>query len=312
MKVSYKVPATTANLGPGFDCLGMALPLYNIITIEETVLPSTGIEINVMNDVESEELLELNNIPEDKDNLVFKAVEMLYNMIGQDASELKINIKSNIPIARGLGSSASVIAGGLLAANELLGFPADEDALLSIATDVEGHPDNIVPAIVGGMVLSSLEDDGSIIYRKLNWPEEWLITVCIPDFELATNVSRSVLPELVPLKDASFNSRKLAMLIQAINSKDEKLMKAALEDRLHQPYREKLIPGFHEIKEELRHDENILGTVISGAGPSIVIVSLKNGIEKIKNTVREIWNNYNITSEIKTMNVEINGASKVE
>lgn len=312
MKVSYKVPATTANLGPGFDCLGMALPLYNIITIEETVLPSTGIEINVMKDIENEELLELNNIPEDKDNLVFKAVEILYNMIGQDANELKINIKSNIPIARGLGSSASVIVGGLLAANELLGFPADTDALLSIATDVEGHPDNVVPAILGGFVLSSLEDDGSIIYTKAEWPEEWLITVCIPDFELATNVSRSVIPENVPIKDATFNARKLAMLIQAINTKDEKLMKSALDDRLHQPYREKLIPGFLEIKESLKHEENILGTVISGAGPSIVIISKKNSVEKIKNTVKEIWNNYNINSEIKTMNVEKNGASKVE
>ncbi len=312
MKVSYKVPATTANLGPGFDCLGMALPLYNIITIEETVLPSTGIEINVMKDLENEELLELNNIPEDKDNLVFKAVEMLYNMIGQDANELKINIKSNIPIARGLGSSASVIVGGLLAANELLGFPADTDALLSIATDVEGHPDNVVPAILGGFVLSSLEDDGSIIYTKAEWPEEWLITVCVPDFELATNVSRSVIPENVPIKDATFNARRLAMLIQAINTKDEKLMKSALDDRLHQPYREKLIPGFLEIKESLKHEENILGTVISGAGPSIVIISKKNSVEKIKNTVKEIWNNYNINSEIKTMNVEKNGASKVE
>ena len=312
MKVSYKVPATTANLGPGFDCLGMALPLYNVITIEETVLPSTGIEINVMQDFETEELLELDNIPDDKNNLVFKAVETLYNMIGQDASELKINIKSNIPIARGLGSSASVIVGGLLAANELLGFPADEDALLSIATDVEGHPDNVVPAIVGGLVLSSLEDDGSIIYKKLNWPEEWNITVCVPDFELATNVSRSVLPENVPMKDATYNARRLAMLIEAINTKDTKLMKSALEDKLHQPYREKLIPGFTEIKETLKHEENVLGTVISGAGPSVIIISQKNNIEKIKSTVKEIWNNYNINSEIKTMSVEENGAKKVE
>ena len=129
MKVSYKVPATTANLGPGFDCLGMALPIYNIITIEETVLPSTGIEVNVMQDDNNSELLELDNIPQDKDNIVLKAVEMLYNLVGQEANELKININTNIPIARGLGSSASVIVGGLLCANELLGFPADEAAL---------------------------------------------------------------------------------------------------------------------------------------------------------------------------------------
>ncbi|MBR1943546.1 homoserine kinase [bacterium] len=312
MKVSYKVPATTANLGPGFDCLGMALPIYNIITIEETVLPSTGIEINVMQDVENAELLELNNIPDDKDNLVYKAVEMLYNLVGQDASELKINIRANIPIARGLGSSASVIAGGLLAANELLGFPADEAALLSIASEVEGHPDNVVPAIVGGLVMSSVEDDASVVYRKLDWNEDWHITVCIPDFELSTGISRSVLPENVSLKDASFNSKRLAMLVHAIDTKDSKLMKLALEDRLHQPYREKLIPGFKEIKEAFKNEENVLGTVISGAGPSVLIISEKNNLEKIQQTVKDIWNNLNIHSEIKTLTIEQNGATKVE
>lgn len=312
MKVSYKVPATTANLGPGFDCLGMALPIYNIITIEETVMPSTGIEVNVMKDDDNAELLELNDLPEDKDNIVLKAVEMLYSLVGQEANELKININTNIPIARGLGSSASVIVGGLLAANELLGFPADEAALLSIATEAEGHPDNVAPALLGGLVMSSMEDDGSILYRKLNWPQEWRITACIPDFELATNVSRSVLPENVSLKDASFNSRRLAMLIHAINTKDVKLMKVALEDRLHQPYREKLIPGFKEIKEAFKHEEDVLGTVISGAGPAIIVISKNNILDKIQDTVKEIWDNFNIHSEIKNLTVELEGASKVE
>ncbi|MBR2525788.1 homoserine kinase [bacterium] len=312
MKVSYKVPATTSNLGPGFDCLGMALPIYNIITIEETVLPSTGIEVNVMQDDNNSELLELDNIPQDKDNIVLKAVEMLYNLVGQEANELKININTNIPIARGLGSSASVIVGGLLCANELLGFPADEAALLSIATEVEGHPDNIAPAIIGGLVMSSMEDDGSIIYRRLNWNDDWHITVCIPDFELATNVSRSVLPENVSLKDASFNSKRLAMLIHAIDTKDTQLMKYALEDRLHQPYREKLIPGFKEIRDALKHKDQILGTVISGAGPSIIVISEKNELEYIKDTVKDLWNDFNINSEIKTMKIEMNGAVKIE
>ena len=312
MKVSYKVPATTANLGPGFDCLGMALPIYNVITIEETVMPSTGIEVNVIKDDENEQLLQLDSVPEDKDNIVYKNIEMLYNLVGQDASELKINIKANIPIARGLGSSASVIVGGLLAANELLGFPADEAALLSIATEAEGHPDNVVPAILGGLVMSSMEEDGSVIYRKLEWPTDWHITVCIPDFELTTNISRSVLPECVPLKDASFNSRRLAMLVHAIDTKDVKLMKAALEDKLHQPYREKLIPGFNEIKEVLKHNEDVLGTVISGAGPSVIIISKRNNMEKIKETVKDIWDNLNIHSEIKTIDIELEGAVKVE
>lgn len=313
MKVSYKVPATTANLGPGFDCLGLALPIYNIITIEETVMPSTGIEVNVMKDFENAELIEeLDSIPNDKDNIVYKAVEILYNLVGQDPSEIKINIKSSIPIAKGLGSSASVIVGGLMAANDLLGNPADEAALLSIATEAEGHPDNVVPAILGGLVMSSMEDDGSVIYRRLDWPEDWHITVCIPDFELATNISRSVLPEKVPMEDAKFNARRLAMLIHAIDTVDAKLMKSALEDRLHQPYREKLVPGFKEIKEALKHEENVLGTVISGAGPSIVIFSQKNNIEKIYQTVKEIWDNMNVHCDIRTLTVEKCGASKVE
>ncbi|RAI10620.1 MAG: homoserine kinase [Candidatus Melainabacteria bacterium] len=313
MKVSYRVPATTANLGPGFDCLGLALPIYNIITIEETVMPSTGIEVNVMKDFENAELIEeLDSIPNDKDNIVYKAVEILYNLVGQDPSEIKINIKSSIPIAKGLGSSASVIVGGLMAANDLLGNPADEAALLSIATEAEGHPDNVVPAILGGLVMSSMEDDGSVIYRRLDWPEDWHITVCIPDFELATNISRSVLPEKVPMEDAKFNARRLAMLIHAIDTVDAKLMKSALEDKLHQPYREKLIPGFKEIKEALKHEENVLGTVISGAGPSIVIISQKNNLEKIYQTVKEIWDNMNVHCDIRTLTVEKCGASKVE
>lgn len=313
MKVSYRVPATTANLGPGFDCLGLALPIYNIITIEETVMPSTGIEVNVMKDFENAELIEeLDSIPNDKDNIVYKAVEILYNLVGQDPSEIKINIKSSIPIAKGLGSSASVIVGGLMAANDLLGNPADEAALLSIATEAEGHPDNVVPAILGGLVMSSMEDDGSVIYRRLDWPEDWHITVCIPDFELATNISRSVLPENVPMEDAKFNARRLAMLIHAIDTVDAKLMKSALEDKLHQPYREKLIPGFKEIKEALKHEENVLGTVISGAGPSIVVISQKNNIEKIYQTVKEVWDNLNVHCDIRTLTVEKCGASKVE
>ena len=377
MKISVKVPATTANIGPGFDCLGLALPLYNTITIEETVLPGTGIEINVMNDDTLDDDLMLEHIPMDENSIIYKAVELLYNSIGQTPSELKITVQSQIPIARGLGSSASVIVGGLLAANELLGRPADEVALLSIATEVEGHPDNVTPAIVGGLVLTSQEDDGRIIYRKLDWPEEWNITVCVPDYELSTDISRSVLPKEVPMSDAVFNAQRLAMFIQAVNTKDAELMKLALHDRLHQPYRMKLVPGLdkiidnlkHEenvlgcvlsgagpmsdavfnaqrlamfiqavntkdaelmklalhdrlhqpyrmklvpgldkIIDNLKHEENVLGCVLSGAGPSIVIISQKNNLDKIKSIVRDTWADLNVKVNIMTMPVESQGA----
>ena len=312
MKVTVKVPATSANLGPGFDCLGLALPIYNTITIEETVMPGTGIEINLMSENEIVDEMIFDNIPKDENSIVYKAVEMLYNSIGQEPSELKINIQSQIPITRGLGSSASVVVGGLLAANKLLGSPADTTALLSIATEVEGHPDNVAPAILGGFVMASQEDDGSIITEKLNWPEEWDITVCIPDFELSTNIARSVLPENIPMADAVFNAKHLAMLIQAINTKNEKLMKAALHDKLHQPYREKLIPGMKEIMEAFKHEDGVLGCVLSGAGPSIIVISHKYDLDKIKSTVKDIWESLSIKSEIRTLKIEKNGAEIIE
>lgn len=308
MKVSVKVPATTANIGPGFDCLGMALPIYNTITIEETVLPGTGIEINVIAESAAIDELSLEHIPLDENSLVYKAVELLYNSIGQTPSELKINIHSNIPVARGLGSSASVIVGALIAANELLGKPADEVALLSIACEIEGHPDNITPAIVGGLVLSSQEDDGSVIYRKLNWPTEWAITVCVPDFELSTDIARSVLPKEVPMKDAIFNAQRLGMFVQAVNTKDAELMKLALKDRLHQPYRMKLVPGLDKIMDNLRHIDSVLGCVLSGAGSSILVISEKNDLDKIRGIVKDTWTDQNIKSDIKTLNIEQTGA----
>lgn len=311
MKVSVKVPATTANIGPGFDCLGMALPIYNTITIEETVLPGTGIEINVIAESAAIDELSLEHIPLDENSLVYKAVELLYNSIGQTPSELKINILSNIPVARGLGSSASVIVGALIAANELLGKPADEVALLSIACEIEGHPDNITPAIVGGLVLSSQEEDGSVVYRKLNWPSEWAITVCIPDFELSTDIARSVLPKEVPMKDAIFNAQRLGMFIQAVNTTDSELMKLALHDKLHQPYRMKLVPGLDKIMDNLKHIDSVLGCVLSGAGSSILVISKKNELDKIRSIVKDTWTDQNIKSDIRTLNIEQHGAQIV-
>lgn len=308
MKISVKVPATTANIGPGFDSLGMALPIYNTITIEETVLPGTGIEINVLSDDSSTDDLMMEHIPMDENSIIYKAVELLYNSIGQTPSELKITVQSQIPIARGLGSSASVIVGGLLAANELLGKPADEVALLSIATEVEGHPDNVTPAIVGGLVLSSQEDDGRIIYTKLNWPEEWTITVCVPDYELSTDISRSVLPKEVPMEDAVFNAKRLGMFVQAVNTKDTELMKLALQDRLHQPYRMKLVPGLDKIIENLKHEDNVLGCVLSGAGPSILVISHKNNLDRIKSIVKDTWENMNVKVNIMSLPIEQEGA----
>lgn len=308
MKVSVKVPATTANLGPGFDCLGLALPIFNEITVEETVMPGSGIEINVIEDSETYDIL---SIPKDKDNIVYKAIELLYNFVGQTVSDIKITIKTNIPVARGLGSSASVIVGGLMAANKLLGNPADDAVLLSIASEVEGHPDNVTPALFGGFCLSSMEDDGSVSYSKLEWPKDWKFTVLIPDYELDTRIARSVLPESISIPDAAYNVRKCAMLIDAVYRKDADLMKKSLKDKLHQPYREGLIKGFKELNELLSNKDDILGCVISGAGPTILVISKNNGFEKVENEVKQIFEDFNVNCDIRTLEIENEGTKVV-
>ena len=311
MKVSVKVPATTANLGPGFDCLGMALPIYNTVTIEETVLPGTGVEINVLADESVGEDFSIEHIPMDENSIIYKAVELLYNSIGQSPSELKINIHSQIPIARGLGSSASVIVGGLIAANELLGRPADEAALLSIASEIEGHPDNITPAFVGGMTMASWEEDGSVIYRKLPWNDDWKLMICMPDYELNTEISRSVLPKEIPLSDAVYNLKRSAMFVEALYTKDEELLKLSLKDKIHQPYRQKLVPGMTEIMDNLKHTNGVIGTVLCGAGPSILIIYNGIGVSEIKEIVSNSWNYFNVKTNFLNLPIEKEGAVKI-
>ncbi len=304
MKVSVKVPATTANLGPGFDCLGLALPVYNEITVEETVMPGSGIEINIIEDSETYDIL---SIPRNEDNIVYKAIELLYNFVGQSVSDIKITIKTNIPVARGMGSSASVIVGGLMAANKLLGSPADDAVLLSIASEVEGHPDNVTPAMFGGFCLSSVEDDGSVIYSKILWPDDWKLTVLIPDYELDTRIARSVLPESISIPDAAYNIRKCAMLIDAVYRQDSELMKKCLKDKLHQPYRENLVKGFKELSELVENKDDILGCVISGAGPTILIISKNNGFEKAENEIKHVFEDLNVNCDIRTFSIENEG-----
>ena len=307
MKVSVKVPATTANLGPGFDCFGMALTLYNKVTLEELFYPDKGLEINIIPGEQDNET-SLLTIPTDKTNIVYKAVELLYNYVGQTPPDLRINIQTDIPIAKGLGSSASVIVGGILAANKLLGNPADEAALLSIANELEGHPDNTTPAIVGGFCLSSVEEDGSIIYKKIDWPEEWKIVVCMPDYELATQISRSVLPEKVTMGEAVFNLKRSAMFVDAMHTKDSQLMRYALRDKLHHPYRSRLIPGFEEIRDDLAEIPNVIGTVISGAGPSIIVIHENNSFDEIHKRINTVWEDLGVKVTVKKLNIDTQGA----
>ena len=183
-----------------------------------------------------------------------------------------------------------------------------KEDMLQIATYLEGFPDNVTPALVGGITISSQEEDGSVVYKKLPWPNEGKLIICIPDYELQTGISRSVLPENLTYKQAVFNAKRCAMFVEALHTKDENLMKLALQDKLHQPYRLKLVPGLEEISKKLRNEDDVLGCVLSGAGPSVLVISKNSALEKIKNIVNETWQILNIRAEILNVDVEQNGA----
>lgn len=308
MKVKVKIPATTANIGPGFDCFGVALSIYNKVTLEELVYPDKGLQINIIAG-DNEKNSSIMTIPTDESNIVYKAIELLYNYVGQTPPGLRINIETDIPIAKGLGSSASVIVGGVLAANKLLGNPADEAALLSIANEIEGHPDNVTPAMLGGFNLSSAEEDGSIVHKKIDWPDKWKFIICVPDYELSTQISRSVLPEKVDIQDAVFNIKRSAMFIEALHLQNAELMKYALDDKLHQIYRSRLITGFDQIKEKLENLPPVLGTVISGAGPSILVIYEEdNDFEEINSAINEALQQTGVKAMVKNVDIDTEGA----
>ena len=256
--VRVQVPATTANMGPGFDTLGMALKLYNIIEIEET---SGDLVIDVEGDG-------ADLIPRDQGNIVYIAAARVFKLRGYSPAGLRIKIINNIPLARGLGSSASAIVGGLVGANIISGSQLSEKELLNMAVDLEGHPDNVAPALLGGIVVSTT-DDGEVKYCKIDPPVKLKCVVAVPDFQLSTKLAREVLPQSISISDAVFNIGRTAMLVTALIKQDFSLLSTAMEDRIHQPYRANLIPGMKKVFAAARL-AGARGITLSGAGPTLI------------------------------------------
>lgn len=303
MKIRVKSPASSANLGPCFDCAGIAFPLYNYVTVKK----STDGKIKVVIDEKGD----IRKFVVDEKNIIFQSFKKFHEKIKTENTGYEVNVETYIPIARGLGSSASVISGALIGANELNGKPLTKQDIIDIAASIEGHPDNTTPALTGGFVVASIEDDGHVLYEKIDWCKDWKISVCIPDYKLLTELARSVLPKEVAFKDAVFNIQKSAQLITAITNHNADIMRSALKDRIHQPYREKLIPGMPEIIKELSGEENVLGCVLSGAGPTLAVITEGDNIENVKTIVHRIWYDLDIKYQIMTFDPEENGATVI-
>lgn len=259
-KVSLRVPATSANCGPGFDSLGLACTLYNELTYEIT--RTRGFQLQVTG--EGAEYLK----PFGR-NLAFAGFLKVWNAVtGNRRIGLKVTMHNRIPMSRGLGSSSSAIVAGLFAANCLCDNYFSKDELLGMATDIEGHPDNVAPAIYGGFTISYMDQGKSHSLRLL--PAEPLKFIAVvPDRRLQTYVARQAIPESVPHKDAVFNASRSALLVGSLLSGKYEYLGHALEDRLHQPYRAHLIPGLADVFAAAR-DKGAYNAIISGAGSTVM------------------------------------------
>ena len=264
-KVKIKVPATSANCGPGFDTLGIACSLYNEFTYE--LIPE-GYELIV--EGEGKDALEAS-----KDNLAFASFYKLWDKVQGKNSGLKVTMKNNIPLSRGLGSSTAVIVAGIMAANFLSDSKLSKDELLALATEIEGHPDNVAPAIFGGFTISFMENNSAHTFKFLPKKEFTMVAV-IPNMPLSTAKARAAIPKVVPHVDAVFNSSRSALLVASLLTGDFSLLHFAMEDKLHQPYRLPLIPGAKEALEAAK-SAGAFGAIISGAGSTLMAYVEKNG-----------------------------------
>jgi len=298
-RVAVRVPATTANLGPGFDALGMALKLYNTVELEET--GGSGFQIEITG--EGEDLL-----PRDEGNLVARAVDKLFHKVNYSLQGWKVRLENKIPLQRGLGSSASAIVGGLLAANAVAGSPFSQRELLAQAIEIEGHPDNVAAALLGGIVAVA-EQDGNYFYTSFTPPKELVIYAVIPNFTLSTKAARSVLPQLVPMKDVVFNLGRVALLISILKEGNWDLLTVALKDRIHQPYRSRLIPGMTEAFEAAEQ-AGAYGAVLSGAGPTLIAFG-PPGLE-IGEAMGRVLRTYGIEAEARKLEPSLRGAYIIE
>ena len=280
LKFKVKVPGTSANIGVGYDCLGVALDYHLELEVEES------------DKIEFLENGEPFSIPIE-DNYIFEAIKYTEKHLVKNIPSYKVNvIKNNIPLARGLGSSSSAMVAGILIANTFAGNVLDTQQIVKLAVDMEGHPDNVVPAILGGMVLTAHDKD-NIVYSTVSNCDDLYYYVMIPDFKLSTEKARSVLPKSYLVSDVINNMAKLGLLVNDLNNGKYDNLRFLLGDKLHQPYRYALINNSQEIFEATKK-YGALGEYISGAGPTLMALNYDNDdfLNKMKeflNTLPDRW-----------------------
>lgn len=299
--ITFKIPATSANIGSGFDSVGLALTLYNEIQIFDNE-DSKKIEFEIYGEGENE--------ISKKDNMIYSAMKLVFKKLKSKPDKgYIVKCINRIPLSRGLGSSSAAIVGGLLSANYMLGNKLIiEKDILNMAVQIEGHPDNVAPAILGGIISGVVKKNEDFKYIKIKPPKNLKAIVSIPDFYLSTEIARNILPKEIKREDAIFNISRAAMLTTALFSNRLDLLEVATEDKIHQNYRAKFIPNLQKLFKETKK-AGAYSSTISGAGSSILalVKDDKNIINKVSEAMRLSFEKKNVRSVIKVLNIPSKG-----
>lgn len=295
--VKVRVPATTANMGAGFDCLGAALSLYNYTEAE---IIDDGLEIIIKNNNSR------NTIPTDETNLVYKTMKYLFNKANKKIPPLKITQENNIPVTRGLGSSSASIVGALICANKMLGGIFSKNELLLTAAKLEGHSDNSTSAFLGGFNISVIEN-GNIFYDTHKITDDLKFLVVIPDFQVMTSKARNVLPPLYSIEDAKYNISRAAMFSTLMATGSYDMLRYGMGDKIHEPYRSKFIDGY-ELVVKKAEEAGTLGTYISGSGPTLVSLVKGKNANEAKKIMSEFLNESYPKWQVLLLNADNEGA----
>ena len=300
-KVTVSVPSTTANSGPGFDCLGAALDLHNEFIF--TRIDGGGDRFDLI--MESTDGNHLRGGPE---NLVFRAAQKVWANANVSPFALEARVKLAVPPARGLGSSATAIVAGLIGANAIMESPLSKEKLLELAIDIEGHPDNVVPSLLGGLCLTARSASQRWRIIRCDWDSSIKAVVAIPAIRLSTSEARRVMPKNIPISDAVTNMGALTLLLNGLKTGNSELIKEGMFDKLHEPYRWKLIKGGLEVKQAAL-EAGALGCAISGAGPSILALCKSENGKTISQAMVKAWEKAGVPSRAPFLNIQTEGSS---
>ncbi|MDR1195041.1 MAG: homoserine kinase [Endomicrobium sp.] len=309
MKVKIKAPATTANLGSGFDIFGAALTIYN--EFEAEYFPNAEGKNKAKFVLKGEGR---KTLPKGEKNLVWQSMKETFKILGcegkYDLKNVGITIKTGIPLSGGIGSSASAIVGGISLANALCANKLDKSGIAELAVKIEGHPDNVVPAVFGGLCICAKDESGHGTIVHLPVPK-LKIVLCVPSFELRTKRSRQILPKHFELKDVVFNASRTAILAAAFCSGDYTLLKKGMEDKIHQPYRGKMIPAMESVMQAAL-SAGAYGSYLSGSGPTIAALSSSKKAGEVQKSMIKTWKKESVCAKSYILDFDKKGAVEIK